>query len=157
MSAGNGTPPGIPPPPPMVLGSLSHLTDRECIELGARQSHHAWVTAAGGVEWTRELGEQLHDMRTEHGDRFTAIERRLGIVEATPRDGSSPHLVRLADLKLDEEETEVRRKRLALDEEERAKTQRAKNRARAWAIFFRVAQLVAVGIATWLVARACGG
>lgn len=171
MSHGNGnghvTPPesvGPIPPPPTVLGPLEAKSDRQLLEEAVRQSHHAWTTAASSWEWTRALAENVDGRfkaasaeRKELKGQVRGIEQRLGIVERAPREGSHPQLERLVDLKLDEEETEVRRRREDIEETKRQREAAAVNRAKAWAIFFRGAALLLTAGTASLVTRACGG
>jgi hypothetical protein len=157
MSNSNGTTPpeGVSlEPAPTTLGPLTNKSDRELLEMAVRQSHHAWETASGALVWVQELAKS-------QDRRFGALERRLGIVEAAPRDGSHPALDRIVGLHLDEEETEVRRRRLDLEAAEAERKAAAANKAKAyafvWLVAWRVVLPLLVGLGGAVATRSCIG
>jgi hypothetical protein len=88
--------------------------------------------------------------------RLEDVARRVGAVERAPREGSSPQLEALASLALEDAETEVRRRRAQVAEDEARRQLRAQNRARLWGYVWKAAAVVGPLLGA-VVARECGG
>jgi hypothetical protein len=88
--------------------------------------------------------------------RLEDVARRVGAVERAPREGSSPQLEALASLALEDAETEVRRRRAQVAEDEQRRQLRAQNRARLWGWVWKIAAVVGPLLGA-VVARECGG
>lgn len=115
----------------------------------------------------QEVSEQIGRLAAEFG----SLKAELGGSPAPPRVGSSPQLERLLDLRLDEEETEVRARRLRLEAEQQARAARLKReederiaanqrRADLWALAYKWAAFVGPwigGLVGAAIMRACGG
>lgn len=88
--------------------------------------------------------------------RLEDVARRVGAVERAPREGSSPQLEALTSLGLEAIDTEVKRRRAEVDEEQQERALRAQNRARLWGWIWKVAAVVGPLLGA-VVARECGG
>lgn len=141
------------------LGDERRL-DRSLIERSAMHSEMAANRADAAKEEVKALRGDVAGIRLViEGDvmpSIKAIAKRVGAVEKGPREGSHPQLEQLASLAVEDATTEVRRRRAQLEEEAAARALRIANRARMWAIAWKVAAVVGPFIGAAFV-RACGG
>ena len=156
MTTGNGDTPPAETVRPGAMPNMDRMSDRALLERACRHGHHSWETATTALEEVRELKRAVAsgfgDASETQGRvlaAITRIEKRLGLVEARPREGSSPQQleefarvgVRFAELHLSDEDTAVRDRRLAVE-----------RKADMWSWVRKIAQVAVPAVALLVIA-----